>query len=78
MPIVEIDDYPAAAGERSRKPGLLPPGNAMVSLAVESLDRCHCEWIASPAIFDGALYGGKRAATTIGAAGEAVELIELA
>jgi catechol 2,3-dioxygenase-like lactoylglutathione lyase family enzyme len=78
MPIVEIDDYPPQTAERPRDPGCLPPGNALVSLAVESLDACRCDWIAPPAVHDGALYAGRRSATTIGAAGELLELIELA
>jgi len=78
MPIVEVDDYPAQASERPRNPGFLPPGNALVSLAVGNLDTCRCDWIAAPAVREGALYAGRRSATTIGAAGELIELIELA
>lgn len=78
MPILEIDDYPAQATVRPREPGHLPPGNALVSLAVSSLDGCRCDWIAPPAVREGALYAGRRTATTIGAAGELLELIELA
>jgi catechol 2,3-dioxygenase-like lactoylglutathione lyase family enzyme len=78
MPIVEVDDYPAHAVERRREPGRLPPGNALVSLAVASLDACRCDWIAPPACHEGPLYAGRRSATVPGAAGELVELIELA
>ncbi|QGN54455.1 VOC family protein [Novosphingobium sp. Gsoil 351] len=78
MPIVEIDDYPAQAGDRPRDPGHLPPGNALVSLAVKSLDACRCDWIVGPAVHDGSLYAGRRSATTLGPAGELLELIELA
>lgn len=77
MPIVEVDDYPAQASDRPRGTGQLPPGNALVSLAINSLDACRCDWIAPPAIHDGPLYAGRRSATTIGAAGELLELIEL-
>lgn len=77
MPIVEVDDYPAAATARPRHPGMLPPGNALVSLAVRDLDACRAEWIAPPAARAGALYEGRRAATAIGAGGELVECVEV-
>lgn len=77
MPIVEVDDYPAAATPRARHDGMLPPGNALVTLAVESLDECSVDWIAPPAERKGALYEGRRAATAIGAGGELVECVEV-
>ena len=77
MPIVEVDDYPEAATERPRHSGLLPPGNALVSLAVSSLDACDVEWIAPPTVRNGAIYEGRRTATATGAGGELVELIEV-
>jgi catechol 2,3-dioxygenase-like lactoylglutathione lyase family enzyme len=76
MPIVEVDDYPNEAIERPRHPGLLPPGNALVSLAVRDLDACDVSWITEPCAREGALYTGRRVATTIGAGGELVELVE--
>lgn len=78
MPIVEIDDYPAAATARGVSEGHLPPGNAMLSLAVPDLDACRCDWIAAPARNGGPVYDGRRSATAIGAAGELVELVEYA
>jgi catechol 2,3-dioxygenase-like lactoylglutathione lyase family enzyme len=77
MPIVEVDDYPAAATARARHQGMLPPGNALVTLAVADLDACSAQWIAPPAIRHGALYDGRRAATAIGTAGELVECVEV-
>jgi len=77
MPIVEVDDYPAEATERPCHDGMLPPGNALVSLAVRDLDACDVDWISAPAIRDGALYEGRGAGTTVGAGGELVELIEV-
>ena len=76
MPIVEVDDYPDATTERPRPPGMLPPGNALVSLAVDDLARCDIRWITPPAMHEGAIYEGRRAGTTRGPAGELVELIE--
>lgn len=77
MPILEIDDYPPQATARPVAPGMLPPGNALVSLAVDSLDAIEAEFIALPRVLDGPVYAGRRAATAIGAAGERVELIEV-
>jgi catechol 2,3-dioxygenase-like lactoylglutathione lyase family enzyme len=76
LPIVEVDGYPEAATPRPRHDGMLPPGNAMVTLAVDSLDL-DLDWIAPPARRDGPLYAGRRTATAFGSAGELIELIEL-
>jgi catechol 2,3-dioxygenase-like lactoylglutathione lyase family enzyme len=77
MPIVEIDDYPAQTKARRGEPGCLPPGNALVTLAVDSLDALDLDWIVPPQILSGPLYGGRRAATVQGLAGELLELVEL-
>lgn len=77
MPIVEVDDYPRAATPRARHNGMLPPGNALVSLAMADLDVCEVEWITPPANRDGALYEGRRAGTTKGIGGELLELVEV-
>jgi catechol 2,3-dioxygenase-like lactoylglutathione lyase family enzyme len=76
LPIVEVDGYPAAAAPREVAPGMLPPGNAMVTLAVDSLDR-DLPFIAAPEVRDGAFYAGRRTATVRGPAGELLELVEL-
>lgn len=78
LPIIEIDDYPPAATPRPVPPGHLPPGNAMLTLAVSNLDACRCQWIAPPTRRAGPLYGDRRSATAVGAAGELVELVECA
>ncbi|GAB5489247.1 MAG: hypothetical protein Pars2KO_28170 [Parasphingorhabdus sp.] len=77
LPIAEVDDYPNEATIRPTHDGMLPPGNGLVSLAVDSLDPLAVEWIAAPAIRDSAPYCGRRSATTIGPAGELLELIEI-
>jgi catechol 2,3-dioxygenase-like lactoylglutathione lyase family enzyme len=77
LPIVEVDGYPDAATPRPCFAGMLPPGNAMVTLTVDSLDL-GLGFIAPPVRRDGPLYAGRRVATTIGSAGELIELIELA
>ena len=76
MPIVEVDDYPPEATLRPRHDGMLPPGNAMVTLAVRDLDACTCQWISPPALREGRFYEGRRAAATFGPAGELLELLE--
>ena len=77
MPIVEVDDYPNETRVRPRHTGMLPPGNALVSLAVRDLEACDVDWIAPPVVREGPLYEGRRAATTLGAGGELLELIEV-
>lgn len=77
LPIVEVDDYPAEATDRARHAGMLPPGNALVSLAVENLDLVRLKWISEPAVRDAAPYKGRRSATVHGPAGELLELIEI-
>jgi catechol 2,3-dioxygenase-like lactoylglutathione lyase family enzyme len=75
LPIVEIDDYPAQAKPRATVNGGLPPGNALVTLAVDSLDDLDLAFITPPVVRTEALYGGRRCATVIGSAGELVELV---
>ncbi|MEO9461097.1 MAG: VOC family protein [Marinomonas sp.] len=77
MPIVEVDDYPEAATMRARHADMLPPGNALVTLGVSDLDACKTDWITPPAPHKGALYEGRRAATTVGLGGELLELVEV-
>lgn len=77
LPIVEVDDYPGEATARGRHDGMLPPGNGLVSLAVDSLDKVDCAWITPPESRDEAPYCGRRSATTLGPAGELLELVEI-
>lgn len=77
MPIFEIDDYPPQATARPHDPGHLPPGNALVTMAVRSFEGLAVEWISPPVTRDGALYAGRRAGTVRGPSGELLELVEL-
>ena len=77
MPIVEIDDYPPQTKRRETETGRLPPGNALVTLGVESLDALALAWITPPVARSQTIYGGRRAATVKGPAGELLELIEI-
>lgn len=76
MPIVEVDGYPPQATARPCEPGRLPPGNALVTLAVDDLDALALDWIAPPAVHEGVVYGRRRSATVSGPAGELLELVE--
>jgi hypothetical protein len=76
LPIIEVDGYPGAATPRQLHSGRLPPGNALVTLAVDRLPA-HLSYLASPAERSGPLYGGRQAATVRGPAGELLELVEL-
>ena len=75
--MLELDGYVGGKGARPRSDGQLPPGNAMASFNVPSLDAIKAKFISPPAKLEGAAYGGKRSATVVGVAGEPVELIEL-
>jgi hypothetical protein len=77
LPIIEVDDYPEAATARPRLTGCLPPGNALVTLAVNSLDAIKADFVQPPAVRGGAIYAGKRSATVLGMAGELLELVEI-
>ena len=77
LPIFEIDDYPAQTRERPGAADALVPGNALVSLAVDSLDALALDWIAPPQARGEAPYAGRRAATVRGPSGELLELIEI-
>ncbi len=77
MPIFEVDEYPAQTVERPCAPNRLPPGNALVSIGVDSLDAIAIDTLAPPALHSGPLYAGRRAVTARGPSGELLELIEV-
>ncbi|MSO98437.1 MAG: hypothetical protein EXR11_09510 [Rhodospirillaceae bacterium] len=74
--LIEMDGYPTNTGPRPRNHGQLPPGVAMTSFGVKNLDQLKLKWLSAPAAIKGAGYEGRRAACTIGPAGEIIELIE--
>ena len=76
LPIIEVDGYPDTATVRPGPSDALPPGNAIVTLAVDSLDALALDWITPPAVRDGPIYANRRAATVRGLAGELLELVE--
>lgn len=66
---------------RGTRVGELPPGNAMVSFEVQRLDienvqALDLDVLGSPRSLQGFIYGGQRALTIRGPAGELIELIE--
>ena len=77
LPIIEVDDYPPAATARGGEPGRLPPGNSLVTFAVESFDALPLSFIQPPVRRDGPMYGGRRAGTVRGFGGEFIELLEI-
>lgn len=74
--LIEMDGYPAGTGPRQRNHGQLPPGVAMTSFGVKSLDALKLDWLSAPGEMKGAGYEGRRAACFVGPAGELTELIE--
>ena len=77
LPACEIDQYPAAAGNRPVTAGELPPGNALVSFISGPLDALRVPLLGPPARLENDLYQGRRSACVRGAAGELIELIEV-
>ncbi|WP_417613923.1 VOC family protein [Parasphingorhabdus sp.] len=77
LPIVEVDHYPATATIRTRHDGMLPPGNALVTLAVDDFRNIDVDWITPPEKRETMPYNGRRSATVKGPAGELLELIEI-
>lgn len=74
--LLELDGYSENAGPRPVRRGHLPPGIAITTMSVRSLDAVDLPFIAPPRVRGGPLYGGRRAATARGPAGELVEIVE--
>lgn len=74
--LLELDGYSENATQRPVRRGQLPPGVAITTMSVRNLDDIRLPFITPPQARDGALYGGRRAATARGPAGELVELVE--
>ena len=73
---LEVDQYPADAGPRARRPGELPPGVAMATFVHPDFDALEGPWIAAPQAPPGVIYGGARSATMIGPDGALIEVVE--
>ena len=77
MPIIEVDGYPDAASERPIAQGHLPPGNAIVTLAVDDLEAVKMPPITQLHRRQHAPYSGRRSAVFTGPEGELIELVEI-
>jgi catechol 2,3-dioxygenase-like lactoylglutathione lyase family enzyme len=73
---LEVDQYPAGAGPRSKRPGELAAGVAMATFVHPDFDDLSGPFIAAPHSPPGAIYGGARAATMLGPDGALIEVVE--
>jgi len=73
---IEADQMPRQVAPRPCDPGQLPPGIALVSFEVEQLPETLPSALGPALQIPGLPYGGRRARTCVGAAGELIELIE--
>jgi catechol 2,3-dioxygenase-like lactoylglutathione lyase family enzyme len=74
--LIEIDQYPTSTTERPARKNDLPPGLAMVSFIVRSLDSLALDFVSPPKVIKTAPYNGRRVAVAVGASGELIELVE--
>jgi hypothetical protein len=74
--LVELDGYPPGATPRPRARRALPGGMAMVSFTSDRLASLNVKWRSRPRAIQAFPYAGRRAAVTIGPAGEWIEVIE--
>lgn len=72
---IEFDAYASSIPERSSTEGQLPPGCAIASFSVESLDALDLDFLSDPVSDQSLAYGGGRSCTVRGPAGELIELI---
>ncbi|MEL7188495.1 MAG: hypothetical protein AAGK17_02995 [Pseudomonadota bacterium] len=76
VPIIEVDHYPDIATQRVVQEGFLPPGNAIVSLAVRDLAAVPLAPITPITTIQFGSGEERRCACYRGAEGELLELIE--
>ena len=74
--MLQLDGFPSGPKARPSALGQLPPGVAMTSFDVKSLDALKLKYLATPQKLGGTAYGNARVATVAGTAGELIELIE--
>jgi hypothetical protein len=74
--LIELDQLPASATPRRRRPGHLPPGMSMVTFMTSDLDAIDVPRHTPPVQLAGAPYNGRRTAIITGPSGEWLELIE--
>lgn len=74
--LIEVDAYPGGAARRVPEPGGLPPGMAMVSFEVPSLEPYAALLLTPPTALERLPYAGRKAGVLRGPSGEYIELIE--
>jgi hypothetical protein len=73
---IELDQYPAAAGERPHRKSELPPAMSLVTFETDSLESVRDLFLAAPQRIKRMPYNGRRVGTIRGSAGELIELVE--
>jgi hypothetical protein len=73
---LEFDQYPPQAVARPCRPGALPPGVALITLGVPSLDAIPGDWIEPPRARPGIIYGNRRAGTLRAPDDTLIEIVE--
>lgn len=73
--LIELDEYPAAAGPRPVSVGHLPPGVAMVTFRATLEDAAALAWRSAPRPVAEFPYAGRRTGVIVGPAGEWIELV---
>jgi catechol 2,3-dioxygenase-like lactoylglutathione lyase family enzyme len=74
--LIQVDEYPHRAADRPVSPGALPPGFALASLAVPSVEPFERMALSAPVRPAAAPYDGRAALTIRAPEGWLVELIE--
>ena len=74
--IVELDSPEETTSDRPVAPGELPPGMAIATYYVDSLDRDDLEYLSEPVVVEESPYVKRRSATIRGPSGELIELLE--
>ncbi|MBX3478456.1 MAG: hypothetical protein KF910_12660 [Brevundimonas sp.] len=73
---LELDQYPAEAAPRPRRPGELFPGVALTTFLHPDLSAVRADWSSPPAPHPGTLYGGRPAGVLTGPDGTMIELVQ--
>lgn len=73
---LEVDQYPEAATERPRHPGMLVPGCAIGTLFHPDFDQLPGPWLTEPTVRDGVIYKGKRIGVLQDPDGALIEMVE--
>ncbi|PPR79783.1 MAG: hypothetical protein CFH01_00185 [Alphaproteobacteria bacterium MarineAlpha2_Bin1] len=74
--LIEVDEYPKIAKDRNYSKGMLPPGNSLMSVFIDSINSLIPLGLNKPTINNFPPYNGARSLTVRGAAGELIEFIE--